>query len=56
MKPSPREQVLECYPQAEVKKEGVRQWYIVYSCRGYILGQGQSKKAAWKAASRNINN
>jgi hypothetical protein len=52
MKKTPREQVLEYYPNAIAIK--IRRHYEIFSDRNY-LGQGKSAANAWKAASRNID-
>lgn len=46
--------VRESYPKAQVVKVGIKQLYEIVN-DGVVLGKGQSKKAAWKSAYRNIS-
>lgn len=53
---SPREQVLEYYPNAIAKNIGTKSggnFYHIMDGERY-LGKGKSKQAAWKSASRNM--
>ena len=52
-KQTPREQVIEYYPNAIPISKGK---YFEIWCNDKYLGKGKSKKNAWKAASKNINN
>ena len=52
---TPAQFVLKFYPDAKVIRVGLKQLYEVYSGNEY-LGKGQSKKAAWKSAYRNLIN
>ncbi len=49
---TPREQVLEYYPGALPINRGK---YFEILAGDIYLGMGKSRKAAWKAASRNIS-
>lgn len=49
---TPSQIVRQEYPNAKVLKIGTKQRYEVWADDKY-LGQGQSKKAAWKAAYNN---
>ena len=53
---TPREEVLKVYPDAKPvnigTKKGLRYYHIVTGENAF-LGQGKSKSAAWKAASKN---
>lgn len=52
---SPREEVLKYYPKAQAKlRPNGKKYYEIWSNNEY-LGQGKTSKAAWKAASRNLN-
>lgn len=46
--------VRETYPKAQVVQVGVKKLYEIVN-EGKVLGKGQSKKAAWKSAYRNIS-
>lgn len=54
---SPREIVQQYYPDAIAVNVGCKKGdYYNITCNGSYLGQGKSKAAAWKAASRNLDN
>lgn len=52
---TPSQQVLDYYPDAKPYKNDKVQWWTI-ATETQVLGAGPSKKAAWKSASRNINN
>ena len=49
---TPSQLVIKWYPSAKVQKVGDKKLYEIVSDDG-VLGKGQSKKAAWKAAYNN---
>lgn len=53
----PKDIVLQYYPLAKAVNIGSKNgdYYNIVSEETY-LGQGKSKEAAWKAASRNLDN
>ncbi len=53
---SPRQHILIKYPEAIVIKNDMSEWYKVYSTNDttrIVLGQGCSKRAAWRSAFKN---